>query len=110
MPQRGKPDKCEDSGPASPELEVTGPQLAAPVQLPGSDFRIRADGSAIEPITGSTHTFGFALTEAGDRFTVTTTVPGIYMARWNLAKPYTDDTSSLVKIQCPVLVMHDLKD
>ena len=34
------------------------------MQLPGSDFRIRADGSAIEPISGSTHTFGFALTEA----------------------------------------------
>ena len=60
--------------------EITGPQLAAPVQLPGSDFRIRADGSAIEPVTGSTHTFGFAMTEAGDRFTVNTTVPGIYIA------------------------------
>jgi putative heme-binding domain-containing protein len=48
--------------------------------LPGSDFRIRADGSAIEPVTGATHTFGFAMTEAGDRFTVTTTVPGIFIA------------------------------
>ena len=60
--------------------EITGPHLAAPVQLPGSDFRIRADGSAIEPVTGSTHTFGFAMTEASDRFTVNTTVPGIYIA------------------------------
>ncbi len=59
---------------------ITGPRLPAPVQLPGSDFRIRADGSAIEPVTGSTHTFGFAMTETGDRFTVTTTVPGIYIA------------------------------
>ena len=60
--------------------KITGPHLAAPVQLPGSDFRIRADGTAIEPVTGSTHTFGFAMTEAGDRFTVNTTIPGIFIA------------------------------
>ena len=60
--------------------KITGPHLPAPVDLPGTDFRIRADGSAIEPITGSTHTFGFAMTEAGDRFTVTTTIPAIYIA------------------------------
>ena len=59
---------------------ITGPHLPAPVDLPGSDFRIRADGSAIEPVTGATHTFGFAMTESGDRFTVTTTIPGIYIA------------------------------
>src|SRR2546429_7530984 len=33
-----------------------GAPLPAPVELPGSDFRIRADGSAIEPVTGATHT------------------------------------------------------
>ena len=60
--------------------KITGPHLREAVQLPGSDFRIRADGSAIEPVTGATHTFGFAMTEAGDRFTVTTTVPGIFIA------------------------------
>jgi len=60
--------------------KITGPHLPAPVELPGSDFRIRADGSAIEPVTGATHTFGFAMTESGDRFTVTTTIPGIFMA------------------------------
>ena len=60
--------------------KITGPHLRAAVQLPGSDFRIRADGSAIEPVTGATHTFGFAMTESGDRFTVTTTVPGIFIA------------------------------
>lgn len=59
---------------------ITGPHLKAPVQLPGSDFRIRADGTAIEPVTGGTHTFGFAMTDAGDRFVVTTTVPGILIA------------------------------
>ncbi|HKQ39273.1 MAG TPA: PVC-type heme-binding CxxCH protein, partial [Verrucomicrobiae bacterium] len=60
--------------------KISGPHLREPVQLTDSDFRIRADGSAIEPVTGSTHTFGFAMTEAGDRFTVTTTIPGIYIA------------------------------
>lgn len=60
--------------------KITGSRLKEPVQLPGSDFRIRANGSAIEPVTGQTHTFGFAITEAGDRFTVNTTIPGIYIA------------------------------
>jgi putative membrane-bound dehydrogenase-like protein len=60
--------------------KITGSRLLSPVELPGSDFRIRADGSAIEPVAGATHTFGFALTESGDRFTVTTTAPGIYIA------------------------------
>lgn len=60
--------------------KITGLRLSEPVELPGSDFRIRADGSAIEPITGATHTFGFALTESGERFVVTTTIPGIYIA------------------------------
>src|SRR6185369_6674640 len=59
---------------------ISGAHLEKPVQLPDTDFRIRADGSAIEPITGNTHTFGFAMTQAGDRFTVTTTIPGIYIA------------------------------
>ena len=59
---------------------ITGQNLVAPVQLPGTDFRIRADGSAIEPVTGNTQTLGFAMTEAGGRFTVTTTFPGISIA------------------------------
>lgn len=60
--------------------KITGPHLRGPIELPGSDFRIRADGSEIEPVTGATHTFGFTMTEAGDRFTVTTTTPGIFIA------------------------------
>lgn len=60
--------------------KITGPHLANPVDLPGSDFRIRPDGSGIEPITGGTHTFGFALTASGDRFVVTTTIPAIFLA------------------------------
>ncbi len=59
---------------------IRGPHLAKPVQLPDSDFRIRADGSAIEPVTGGTHTLGFAFTESGERFVSTTTVPGVFIA------------------------------
>lgn len=32
--------------------KITGPHLTASVDLPGTDFRIRADGTAIEPVTG----------------------------------------------------------
>ncbi len=59
---------------------ISGPHLAAPVRLTDSDFRIRADGSAIEPVTGGTHTLGFAFTEAGERFVSTTSVPGVFIA------------------------------
>jgi putative membrane-bound dehydrogenase-like protein len=59
---------------------ITGPHLKEPVQLSGTDFRIRADGSAIEPVTGGTHTFGFTFTPAGDRFVVNTITPGLFVA------------------------------
>lgn len=59
---------------------ITGPNLRQPVRLPGSDFRIRADGSAIEPVSGGTGTFGFALTETGDRFVMSTGEPGRFVA------------------------------
>ena len=60
--------------------QITGPHLKTPVQLSNTDFRIRADGSAIEPITGGTHTFGFTFTPAGDRFVVNTITPGLFVA------------------------------
>ena len=59
---------------------ITGPRLPRPINLPRSDFRIRPDGSAIEPITGRTHTLGFAMTDSGERFVPSTTTPGIYVA------------------------------
>lgn len=57
---------------------VTGPNLVgeAVIDLPSTDFRIRADGSAIEPVTGGTHSIGFALTGTGQRFVATTSSPG----------------------------------
>lgn len=54
---------------------ITGPHLKEPVKLPESDFRIKADGTAIEPILGNTTTIGLAFTDRGERF-----VPLIYVA------------------------------
>ncbi len=58
---------------------ITGPHLKKPVDLPPTDFRIRADGTAIEPVSGSTKTTGMAFTDGGDRFTATTTHPGLFV-------------------------------
>jgi putative membrane-bound dehydrogenase-like protein len=59
---------------------ITGPNLDEPVDLPAIDFRFKADGSAIEPISGGTGTFGFAFNAEGDRFTISTGTPGIQVA------------------------------
>lgn len=59
---------------------ITGPHLREPVELGGNNFRIRADGSAIENVTGDTHTFGHAFTPDGDHFVITTSIPGIQVA------------------------------
>ena len=59
---------------------ITGPRLVKPVQLPGTDFRFKPDGSAIEPVTGGTSTIGWTFTGTGQRFTATTVAPGIYIA------------------------------
>ena len=58
---------------------ITGPHLKKPVVLGSTDFRIRADGAAIEAITGSTKTEGMAMTPGGDRFVTTTTSPGYFV-------------------------------
>ena len=55
---------------------ITGPHLHGAVDLGRSDFRIRADGSAIEPVEGSTATFGHTFTAEGDRLTISTGTPG----------------------------------
>ena len=50
------------------ETTITGPYLAQAVELPNTDFRIKPDGSAIEPISGAVSGLGFTFTESGDRF------------------------------------------
>ena len=47
---------------------ITGPKLKGQFELGGSDFRIRADGSAIEHVNGSVSTFGLTMNDVGDRF------------------------------------------
>ena len=57
---------------------IEGPHLDKPVQIGDTDFRIRADGSAIEPISGRVSTFGLALNEVGDRFLASGGIPVSY--------------------------------
>lgn len=57
---------------------ITGPNLAEPVELHHSDFRIKPDGSAIEPVTGRVGTFGLAMNELGDRFPCSGGQPAVY--------------------------------
>jgi len=47
---------------------IVGPHLDNPIELPHSDFRIKADGSAIEPVNGRVGTFGLTMNDVGDRF------------------------------------------
>lgn len=57
---------------------ITGPHLRQPVTLGDTNFRFKADGSAIEPVLGRCGTFGLALTDYGDRFETTTGRPWLY--------------------------------
>ena len=66
-PQWG-PDGWIYFGAGVGSVEITGPYLKEPVQMPNTDFRIRSDGSAIEPVTGKGGTIGFALTADGYKF------------------------------------------
>jgi putative membrane-bound dehydrogenase-like protein len=59
---------------------ITGPYLKSPVNLPNTDFRIKSDGSALEPIPGGTHTIGFTFTAAGERFVTNTQSPALHVA------------------------------
>ena len=47
---------------------IEGPYLDAPAPIGDTDFRIRPDGSAIEPVSGKVATFGLSLNDVGDRF------------------------------------------
>ena len=59
---------------------ITGPHLSAPVDIPVTGFRIKPDGSAIEPVSGHTGTYGFTFNADGDRFVISTGTPGIQVA------------------------------
>ena len=57
---------------------ITGPHLENAVDLGGTDFRIKADGTAIEPVTGRVGTYGMTLNNVGDRFPSSGGTPAIY--------------------------------
>ena len=57
---------------------ITGSHLKHPVELTHSDFRIKPDGSAIEPVTGRVGTFGMTINDVGDRFPATGGRPAMY--------------------------------
>ncbi len=63
---------------------IRGPKLKAPVTLGRTDFRIKPDGSAIEPVTGTVRTFGWGMNAIGDRFTTAGGTP----VSANLPLPY----------------------
>ena len=57
---------------------IRGPRLPQPVVLGNQDFRIQADGSAIEPVSGNVSTFGLAMNDIGDRFPCNGGQPAMY--------------------------------
>ena len=72
--------------------KITGPALKGTVQLGNTDFRFRADGSAIEPVTGVNNTFGATMTDYGQRFLITGGGHALYATplpyRYLLRNPY----------------------
>lgn len=59
--------------------QITGPNLKGSVSLPRTDFRIKPDGTAIEPVTGTTWGLGFAFTKTDDRFVSSIGWPATYI-------------------------------
>ena len=66
--------------------------LKEPVEIGNTDFRIRPDGSAIEPVAGTVGTFGMTMNDVGDRFPCSGGQPAIYAVpvdrRYVLRNPY----------------------
>ena len=94
---------------------ITGPHLAKPVDLPRTDFRIKSDGTAIEPITGGTQTIGMAFTYDGERFVISTRGPGIYVSplAWKylarnpfVAAPNLENNAMAVQLVYPISQPH----
>lgn len=59
---------------------IRGPHLAQPVRLGNTCFRFKADGSALEPVSGGTGGFGLTLTDEDDRFLVSNQQHALYVA------------------------------
>ena len=59
---------------------ITGPNLKEPVKIGRTDFRFKPDGSALEAVSGSNHTFGMSFDDFGNRWLITTSHPARYAA------------------------------
>ena len=81
---------------------IRGPRLAQSVSLPSTAFRFKADGSALEPLTGNTSGFGLAMNAWGDRFVVTNQQHALYVAplayRYLARNPYYAAPNPVVNI------------
>jgi putative membrane-bound dehydrogenase-like protein len=81
---------------------ITGPHLPAPVQVGATCFRFRADGTAIEPVSGSTSGFGLATNDWGDRFLVSNQQHALLVAplphRYLIRNPYRAAPNPVVNI------------
>lgn len=77
---------------------ITGPGLTEPVIIGHTDFRFRADGSAIEPVTGRESMFGLAMTDFGDRFHTIITYVGPLPHRYLARNPFVQSPAGEVGI------------
>ncbi|NLF68050.1 MAG: c-type cytochrome [Candidatus Anammoximicrobium sp.] len=59
---------------------IRGPHLPGEVKIPATSFRFKADGSALEPTSGSASGFGLAIDDWGDRFLVTNQQHALFVA------------------------------
>lgn len=57
-------------------VTISGPHLKEPVDLGNSNYRFKADGSAMEPATGSAGGFGLGISDWGDQFLISNSTSG----------------------------------
>ncbi len=81
---------------------IRGPHLPDDVRIGATSFRFRADGTAIEPTSGSSSGFGLAMNDWGDRFLVTNQQHALQVAplphRYLARNPFYASPNPLVNI------------
>lgn len=58
-------------------ITITGPRLDEPVQLGNVCYRFRADGTALEPATGTAGGYGLGMSDWGDRYLIHNSTNGL---------------------------------
>ncbi|WP_437222102.1 PVC-type heme-binding CxxCH protein [Planctomicrobium sp. SH661] len=89
---------------------ITGPQLTEPTYIPNTDFRMKDDGSAIEPIPGISYTFGATFTERGERIVNQTVNPAVMVApiSWRYLARNPDFAASGLELPSEIQVAYPL--